>query len=282
MTKKYPLKKDPDASEVASWLKGIKPEFTSDFTGAATYVAEQLMEKVFKGEYKDALKPYATLKQKGEIPKDQTRGARYPQLIMTEKKGDNPYTIVNEWKDAEDFTDSKEKTYLPILVHLAGVMKHPDLPEELSFAHKYALAKALSRKAVSVEAVDAEGKVKPKEEGKKYLDDYAKEISKLSEDKVKEAVDKFITEQSEKRGKASAASRKAKKTTKKGEAAIAVGSIMDLEQIKNMVNGLSAARKELTEMKKSFGAFIKKTEKALGDLEKEAQLFETLVERASK
>lgn len=57
---------------------------------------------------------------------------------------------------------------------------------------------------------------------------------------------------------------------------------MELDSIKKLVESITSAKADTAKMKKEFSTTVSKTEKTIPQLEKESQLFDTVVERVTK
>lgn len=179
LTMSLPELKDPQSAKgVVDWLESLVTVLQENEQEACIHIATELMDKIFKGNELDALKPFATTvdrNKKGNPPK-------YPQLIITRD---------DRWKEANtNFRDPKGKWYIQVLVHLGGVLRNTAIvPEQPSFKHNMTLASAISKKLVRIP--DA---TKPKNEKALYLDDFASQLLQISEDDLDKELERRLKE----------------------------------------------------------------------------------------
>lgn len=243
---------------VVDWLNSHKKDFESKPQDTRLHVANELMDKLFRGNETDALKPYATAVDKT------TKGnpKKYPSLVMShsepvEGKKTKEKIVYPEWKEADkDFTDAKEgKYYFPTLVHLGGILKWDDAPNSLTFSHQWILAQAITKKLVRIP--DPE---KDRIEDAVYLDDFASDIEKLPETELGTALTNRQNEQKKQKELSRNATLKAKeeKERKEQKQAVVVSAtetkalkalhkkLKDIERdVDKMTTGIKDALREL-------------------------------------
>ena len=259
------LKVDPTAAEIVEWLKTLTINKDEPKQAMQYMIGELLLTNVFKGDIDDALKPYATLSIKGIKP----RAPKYPALVRKSSSA---------WDNAHQaYTDRESPYYIETLVHAAAVdkwlEKNTDLPQDLSLSHKFAVARCITLKTVSITK---------KDDSKEDLKELVTRIRSIPESEVISKIDAEISGKLEDRTAASSKTRKEKPSSKQQSSTIIADSLIDAKTLKAIVADAKEATTELVALKKTAVKFIESLDRMHGKLDKEIDFIAKVLERLAK